>query len=330
MCRVIARLSGALFAFVALTLPTGGRAQSPAVPPQQQERPPGSQPTLVRLRFIPPIGMTLSYRVIQRDKVTIGATAKERGWQHVIELRLTSARPPDLLEGTVTLREVRGEKGSSDDRFFLIAKVLENRALPAAIHEFGSPVDVGWPTLKSTIASALYRHTDPSTANAIAASLSQFDSLDGVAAVARPLFLASIVHTRGFYNDASIYYIPNYEGAGALMIQGRWAATVGGRHDGEPAIIDFAWKIGVEPSRAARELAPMLQALVATTAAPADLPRVRPEIGTQVARGVEFSERGEAEYEEKLGLIRRITHRYVLATSGYRKESTLEMVRIEP
>jgi hypothetical protein len=114
------------------------------------------------------------------------------------------------------------------------------------------------------------------------------------------------------------------------MIDGRWAATAGGRHDGEPAIIDFVWKIGVEPSRAARELAPMLQALVATSTAPADLPRAQAEIAAQVVRGVEFKESGEAEYEEKLGLIRRINHRYVLATSGYRKEATMEMVRIEP
>jgi hypothetical protein len=319
--------SAALIGFMFLA-PTTGLAQTAAPAPPQQVAP--GPPTLVRLRFIPPVGSALSYRVTQRDRVTFGTAAKERGWHHIIELKITKSRPPDGFEGSITLRDVRAESGSGDDPFYVIAKSLEDRVLPAVVHEFGSPVDVGWPAIKPSIAAALSRYTDAPTAKAIEASLGQFDALDGVAAVARPLFLASIVHSRGFYNDASVYNIPNYEGAGALMIDGRWAVTVGGRHDGEPAIIDFAWRIGVEPSRAARELAPMLQALISATVTPADLPRARAEITAQVARGVEFTERGEAEYDEKLALVRRITHRYVLATSSYRKEATMEMVRIAP
>jgi hypothetical protein len=197
-----ALLSCALLTGLILLAPTTSRAQ-PSAPSQQGAG--GAQRTLVRLRFIPPVGKALSYRVIQRDKVTFGTTAKERGWQHVVELRVTNTRPPDGLEGTITLRDVRAERGSSDDPFYLIAKSLEHRVLPAVVHEFGSPVDVGWPILKPSIAAGLTRHTDARTANAIGASLGQFDGLDGVAAVARPLFLASIVHSRGFYNDASIY-----------------------------------------------------------------------------------------------------------------------------
>lgn len=321
-----------LLAVLAFAVPAVVLAEepTPAVPRAEAAKSAGGAPKVVRFVFKPPVGGTLAYRVIQRDKITIAGIVKERAWRHVIEVRVTGARPPDLLDGTITLRHVRLDQGPSDDPFYLIAKTLEGRALRAVLHQSGSPAEVDWPRLKPEIAAGLGRHTNAETAGMLAASLGQFDALDGVTAVVRPLFLASVGHLLSFHTDGSLRKILSYNGPGAVMIGGRWAATALGRKEGEPIIIELGWRIGVDPAVAARELGPMLQGLATAAAQPADLPKLRAVIAEQVARGAEMTERASAEYEYAIALMRRITHRHVLATSGYRKEATLEMERIQP
>jgi hypothetical protein len=158
-----------LLAVLALAI-APARAEGPTTLRAEATKSAGEISKPVRFRFKPPIGGTLAFRVTQSDNVTFAGTVKQRIWRHVIEVRVAGTRAPDLLDGTITLRDVRLDNGSSDDPFYLIAKTLEGRTLRAVLHDSGMPTEFEWSRLKPEIAAGLgRRHTEPETARAVAA-----------------------------------------------------------------------------------------------------------------------------------------------------------------
>ncbi|MYZ50409.1 hypothetical protein, partial [Propylenella binzhouense] len=228
-----------LAALLAFAAPALGHAQQPAAPGAEA-------PQVLRFRFKPPADGPLTYRVVQRDRVVFAGTEKARAWSHVVELRVGGPRPPDMLEATITLRDVRLDEGPADDPYYLIAKTLEGRALPAVLHDSGLPVETAWARLKGEVAAGLARHTDAATARGLAAALDRLDP-EGVTVLYRPLYLASVGHLLGFNTDGSVRSYDDYTGPGAVMVDGRWAASAAGRREGEPVVLELGWRIGMDP-----------------------------------------------------------------------------------
>lgn len=281
----------------------------------------------LRLGFFPPLGEDLVYRIeFSQEQASDGRTDRRR-WSHEVVIHLTGKRPPDLLEGRFTLRNVVDQEGSAEDPYYLIASAIEGESFDLQMLEAGPPVVVDWAGIKQRV-SERSAGLGGRTAAAMPQILPMFDP-DGVTAVMRPLWVTGIAYLRAFARDGSTTTATGLDLPAFYPVKGAVLQSYGARLEGSDDLM-FVWKITSDPKAASESLGREIQGIVrmlASGAGQADLGR---QITEALAQGVEALEGGVAIYDLTPGLMREVTFDARLVAGPFRRDTRIVITRLAP
>lgn len=294
----------------------------------QQPRGPGLLP------FYPPIGETLTYAATQRESTVHGPHSLARAWRQTISITPTLEAPERHFRATLLVRDVRLDSGSEDDFLLAVARAIQDRPVEVRLSPNGFVSGAAdWPGLKRHINAAVARFAPAAQARPLAALLDRLDEGDGFSVLARPLYLTAAGYTLRLRPDGEPHATPDYDGASAYIFPGRTARTQLKEIARAEGRLTMGWDIASDPRAAAREMAPMLREMMSVAAAgaasPGDVARARAELERTLAAGMSLREGGVLDYDVARRATRKASHRLELVAGDYRKETKVELARVE-
>ena len=286
----------------------------------------------LRLGFFPPVNDDIVYAVSNTTHRRTGPEEETARWQQRVTFTVTGpGAEPDLLTGVARIDAVTGDAASRDDPFRLMAQAIEGESFGVTFLQHGGPMEIDWLRVQPLLAARLPALTDPDKARILVAQLPAFGP-DGITALLRPFWVASIAHLRAFPTDgtparATLAQMPAWFRVENMDLEISGALLEGG----VPGDVIVQWRATPTDAAAARAF---VQSEIAETIARLQDRRladnVLAEVDAALASGVELVEGGYAVWDPTPGLMREVELAARLAAGPILRETLVTMRRERP